>query len=82
VGEGALDILHAANLVDVIRGKASALASTIQEGHISTTLCHLGNMAYRTNQVLTVDKATGKPSSRAAMKYWSVPYEPGWEVKA
>ena len=38
-------------------------------------------MAYRTGSVLTVDKATGKPSSAAAMKYWSVPYEPGWEVK-
>jgi predicted dehydrogenase len=81
VGEGALDILHAANMVDVIRGKATALASPIQDAHVSTTLCHLGNMAYRTNSVLTVDKATGKPSSPAAMKYWSVAYEPGWEVK-
>ncbi|CAN5217839.1 Gfo/Idh/MocA family oxidoreductase [soil metagenome] len=81
VGEGALDILHAGNLVDVIRGKATALASPIHEGHISTTLCHLGNMAYRTNSVLTVDKMTGKPSSPAAMNFWSVPYEPGWEVK-
>lgn len=82
VGEGALDVLHMGNLVDVIRGKASALASPIQEGHISTTLCHLGNMAYRTNSVLTVDPATGKPSSPEAMKLWSVDYEPGWEVKA
>ena len=82
VGEGALDVLHAGNLVDVIRGRAGALASPIREGHISTTLCHLGNIAYRTNSTLTVDTATGKPSSAEAMKLWSVDYEPGWEVKA
>lgn len=82
VGEGVLDVYHATNLVDVIRGKATALNSPIAEGHISTTLCHLGNMAYRTNSVLTVDPTTGKPASAEAMKLWSVAYEPGWEVKA
>ncbi|MES3083200.1 Gfo/Idh/MocA family protein [Sphingomonas faeni] len=82
VGEGILDVYHAANFVDVIRGRASALNSPIAEGHISTTLCHLGNMAYRTNSVLTVDTTTGKPAGAEAMKLWSVAYEPGWEVKA
>ena len=82
VGEGALDVYHAGNLVDVIRGRASALNSPIAEGHISTTLCHLGNMAYRTDSALDIDKATGKPTSAEAMKLWSVAYEPGWEVKA
>ena len=66
----------------MIRGRASALNSPIAEGHISTTLCHLGNMAYRTDSVLTVDTTTGKPSSAEAMKLWSVAYQPGWEVKA
>lgn len=82
VGEGVLDVYHAGNLVDVIRGRASALASPIAEGHISTTLCHLGNIAYRTDSVLTVDPSTGKPGSAEAMRLWSVAYEPGWEVKA
>jgi len=82
VGEGALDVYHAGNLVDVIRGRANALASPIREGHISTTLCHLGNIAYRTGSVLTLDEASGRPSSAEGMKLWSVDYEPGWEVKA
>jgi len=82
VGEGALDVLHAGNLADVIRGHASALASPIREGHISTTLCHLGNIAYRTGSTLTLDTASGKPSSAEAMQLWSVDYQPGWEVKA
>lgn len=82
IGEGMLDIYHAGNLVDVIRGKEKMLNSSIQEGHISTTLCHLGNMAYRTNATLIVDDATGKPANPEAAKLWSVEYEPGWEVKA
>lgn len=82
VGEGVLDVYHAGNFVDVIRGKASVLASPISEGHISTTLCHLGNIAYRTDATLTVDPATGKPAGAEAMKLWSVDYEPGWEVRA
>lgn len=82
VGEGALDVYHAGNFVDVIRGNARDLNSPIAEGHISTTLCHLGNMAYRTKKVLTVDSATGRPSDAEAMKLWAMDYEPGWEVKA
>jgi predicted dehydrogenase len=79
-GEGVLDVHHAGNFVDVIRGRTSALASPIAEGHISTTLCHLGNMAYRTGSTLTVDPVSGKPTSAEAMKLWSVDYEPGWEL--
>ncbi|GAA0735151.1 Gfo/Idh/MocA family protein [Sphingomonas japonica] len=82
VGEGALDVYHAANFVDVIRGKANTLASPIREGHISTALCHLGNIAYRTDASLTVDPATGRPAGAEAMKLWSVDYEPGWELNA
>lgn len=80
VGEGVLDIYHAGNFVDVIRGRAAALASPIEEGHISTTLCHLGNMAWRTGGALQLDPATGRPSSVEAMKLWSVDYQPGWEL--
>ena len=82
VGEGALDILHAGNFADVIRGRANALASPVAEGHVSTTICHLGNMAYRTKATLTVDPKTGRPRSAEAMKLWALDYEPGWEVKA
>ena len=81
VGEGALDVYHAANFLGVVRGTEAALHSPIQEGHISTTLCHLGNMAYRTGGALTVDPATGKPKEAAARKLWAVDYEPGWEVR-
>lgn len=81
VGEGALDIYHAANFLGVIRGTERALNSPIVEGHISTTLCHLGNIAYRSGGAITTDPTTGKPKEAAAQKLWSVDYEPGWEVR-
>jgi predicted dehydrogenase len=81
VGEGILDVYHAGNLVDVIRGKSNTLNSPIAEGHVSTTICHLGNMAYRTGATLEVDPTTGRPSAAPAMKLWSVDYQPGWEIK-
>lgn len=80
VGEGVLDIYHSGNFVDVIRGRAGALASPIAEGHVSTTLCHLGNIACRTGKTLAIDATTGKPQDAEAMKFWAVDYEPGWEV--
>ncbi|MGJ3626693.1 Gfo/Idh/MocA family protein [Sphingomonas sp. MMS24-JH45] len=81
LGIGALDVLHATNMVDVLRGKASALNSPIAEGNISTNICHLGNMAYRTRSTLAIDPGDGMPQSAEAMKLWSVDYQPGWEIK-
>lgn len=80
VGEGILDVHHAGNFVEAIRGKTAALASPIGEGHISTTLCHLGNIAWRTGGSLKIDALSGKPQAEAAMKLWSVDYQPGWEL--
>jgi predicted dehydrogenase len=80
VGEGALDVLHIDNFGAAIRGDSSALASPIRESHVSTLLCHLGNIAYRTGTDLICDAATGRPSSTAALAYWTPEYEPGWEI--
>jgi hypothetical protein len=57
-------------------------ASPVRDGHISTTLCHLGNIAYRTGETLRIDQRTGRPSSDAAMKLWGVEYQRGWEIRA
>jgi predicted dehydrogenase len=82
VGGGELDVLHAVNFADTIRGRTNTQASPVREGHISTTLCHLGNMAYRTGAELAIDTATGRPHDPAAMRYWNVDYEPGWGLEA
>ncbi|HQS68739.1 MAG TPA: gfo/Idh/MocA family oxidoreductase, partial [Novosphingobium sp.] len=80
VGAGDLDFRHFGNFADTIRGLGAGQASPVDEGNISTNLCHLGNMAYRTGETLLVDSATGRPHNAAAMKYWAVDYEPGWSI--
>jgi predicted dehydrogenase len=81
VGSGPLDRLHATNFAETIRGIAKEQASPVRDGHVSTTLCHLGNIAYRTGENLTLDPKSGRPSSAAAMKLWGVEYEQGWAIR-
>lgn len=76
-----LDGLHLQNFVQAIRGKEK-LNAPISEGHKSTLLPQLGNIAYRTNSVLQCDPATGRIiNNKAAMNLWGRTYEKGWEVK-
>ncbi len=79
-GEGG-DAIHMANFLDAVRGKAK-LTSEIEEGHRSTLLCHLGNIAYRTGRVVRCDPANGHIQGDAkAAEMWSREYEKGWEPK-
>jgi hypothetical protein len=50
-------VAHVTNFRDAIRGDAK-LNSDIEEGHKSTRLCHLGNIAYRLGKTLTFDAPT------------------------
>jgi predicted dehydrogenase len=76
------DRIHIENFFDAIRNRHGKLNSEIEEGHISTQLCHLGNIAWRTSQTLTIDPTTGQPvKNSAAMKHWKREYRKGWEPK-
>ena len=79
-GGGDMSTLHAVNFFDTIRGKAE-LTSPIDEGAISQMLTHYANIAYRIDDAFEVDENTGRIYNREAMKLWSRPYEPGWEIK-
>jgi predicted dehydrogenase len=48
---------HQQNFVDAIRD-GKPLAADIEEGHRSTRLCHLGNIAFRTSRTIRFDSAT------------------------
>jgi predicted dehydrogenase len=75
-----LDAGHVRNFLDAIRGTAK-LNAQIRDGHISTLLCQLGNIAYRAGRSLNVDAATGHIVGDAeAARYWSRSYEKGWEM--
>jgi predicted dehydrogenase len=73
--------LHAENFLTCIRNGGRPNAD-IEEGHKSTLLCHLGNIAHRVNRVLTTSEKDGHIlNDKEAMQLWSREYRPGWEPK-
>ncbi len=74
------DAQHAGNFVAAIRNDTPlALNSEILEGHKSTLLCHLGNIAYRTGRVLNCDPKNGHIlNDDAAMALWKREYAKEW----
>ena len=76
-----LDGLHIQNFLAAIRNGTS-LNSDIVNGHKSTLLCQLGNIAQRSGQTLNINPENGHIiNDRKAMKYWGREYQPGWEPK-
>lgn len=73
------DIPHISNFLAACRGEAK-LTSEIEEGHKSTLLCHLGNIAYRTGRALRCDPKNGSViDDKEALAFWSREYAKGWE---
>jgi hypothetical protein len=72
---------HLQNFIDCVRNGTRPNAD-IEEGHRSTLLSHLGNIAYRTGHTLNLDPKThrivGDPQAAAL---WRRQYRPGWELK-
>lgn len=78
-GAGFLDVVHMTNFLDAIR-KGEKQNSPINEGHVSITMCQLGNIAQKTGRILHLNNSTGHiQNDKEAMKLWSRDYEPGWE---
>lgn len=72
---------HQKNFIDAIRGEAK-LNAPIEVGHASTTLCHLGNLAYRTGKTLLFDAKTETTDSPEANKLLGREYRKGFELPA
>ena len=74
---------HIGNFVDAIRNnEPQRLNSEIEEGHKSTLLCHLGNIAYRMGRVMNCRPSDGHIiADDKAMGLWKRTYEAGWEPK-
>jgi len=50
---------HFQNFIDCVRSRRrDQLHADILEGHLSTSMCHLANISYRTGRTLTFDSAT------------------------
>lgn len=76
------DSRHFANFIGAIRD-GEALASEIEEAQKSTRLCHLGNMAWRSGRMLSVDPSNGRLSAAEGQVLALVgrEYRPGWEPR-
>jgi predicted dehydrogenase len=78
-GGGSLTDLHITNFLDSITD-GIGLNAPIEGGHKSQLLCHLGNIAQRTDGAIACDPQTGRIIGHpAAMRLWDRDYEPGWE---
>jgi predicted dehydrogenase len=82
MGGGVLTDNHTANFLENIRGTATYQSSPASEGHTSTMLCHLGNIAYRTGETVQCDSANGKVKGDKANALWGREFQSGWDLKA
>lgn len=58
-GNPMMDAEHFRNWLQAVRTrKADELSAEIEQGHKSSALCHLGNIAYRTGRTVEFDPAT------------------------
>ena len=77
----ALDGQHLVNFCEAIRGNEK-INAPISEGHKSTLLPQLGNIAFRVGRTLNCDPANGRIlNDKEAQALWGREYEKGWEVK-
>jgi predicted dehydrogenase len=74
---------HVQNFVAAVRaGDASLLNNPITEGHRSTLLCHLGNIAYRTGRTVRCRPEDGHIVDDADQQaLWRRQYDPAWEAQ-
>jgi predicted dehydrogenase len=76
-----LDGLHMQNFAEAIRGK-EIINAPIIEGHKSTLLPQLGNIAFRVGRVLKCNPENGHIlNDKEAITLWSREYEKGWAPK-
>lgn len=82
-GDSMRDDDHIANFVEAIRSQdPRSLNQEIEEGHKSTLMCHLGNIACRIGHTFTCSAENGRIlGDELAMNLWKREYEPGWEPK-
>lgn len=76
------DAEHFQNFIAAIR-EGTALTSEIEEGQKSVMLCHLGNMAWRSQSTVLFDpeKKQLVSGQDAAQALWGREYRDGWQPK-
>ena len=78
---GPSDLLdpHLRNFVDCIKTRNVPVCS-LETGHISSALCHLGNIAYRVGHSIAVDAVSGTIDDDAARQMARCDYRAPWSL--
>jgi hypothetical protein len=81
-GDQAANLDHFRSFISAVRSRKPAdLTADIEEGHLSTSLSHLANIAYRTRRTLDFDPGTETfPNDAAANRLLTRAYRPPYEV--
>jgi len=81
-GDQMANLDHFRNFLRAMRSrKHTDLTADIAEGHLSTALCHLANIAYRTGRTLRFDPASESfPGDEEANRLLRRRYRPGFAV--
>ena len=75
-------ISHLRNFIDSVKSRTQPNAD-IETGHISSVLCHLGNIAYRTGEDILIDSSKQNCNilnSDAASQLLGRENRSGWEL--
>jgi hypothetical protein len=81
-GEPMMDTDHFRNWINAVRSRdPRELAADIEEGHLSSALCHLANVAQRTRRTVAFDpQAERFANDEEANRLLSRPYRPPYVV--
>lgn len=78
---GQIQKAHVRNFLDAMRSRdRKSLNQEIESGHISTAMCHAGNISWRTGKKLQFDRATGRFTDPEANKFWGRDHRRGYEL--
>ncbi|HXG08993.1 MAG TPA: Gfo/Idh/MocA family oxidoreductase [Gemmataceae bacterium] len=73
--------LHIRNFLDAVRSRRrESLNQEIAQGHVSSVMCHAGNIAWRTGKKLRIDPKTETFDDAEANKYLGREYRKGYEL--
>ncbi len=84
VKQGSSDVgqqAHVRNFLDAVRSrKQESLNQEIASGHVSTAMCHAGNIAWRTGKKLRFDAKTETFDDAEANQFVGREHRPGFEL--
>jgi predicted dehydrogenase len=80
---GQIQQAHVRNFLDAVRSRdEKSLNQEVYSGHISTMMCHAGNISWRTGKKLQFDEKTETFDDKQANQYLGREHRKGYELPA